>query len=101
MDTNDNENIKKAGSHEERLKREEETKRGINELIQKKKINNENKNFDKIITKGKSSKPSSGEIVNDNDVLQIRNTINYNHDNFDEKFNNRKNKEKSGKIKMI
>ena len=101
MDTNDNENIKKAGSHEERLKREEETKRGINELIQKKKINNENKNFDKIITKGKSSKPSSGEIVNDNDVLQIRNTINYNHDNFDEKFNNRKNKEKSGKIKNI
>ena len=78
---------------EKMLEKEKETKRDIDEQIEK---NNDIKNVDKILTPGELKELSKPVLSNRNvdpphhhkDFLQIRNKINFNHNDFNEKYNN-------------
>ena len=99
---------------EKMLEKEKETKRDIDEQIEKNKIkatiyekNNDIKNVDKILTPGELKELSKPVLSNRNvdpphhhkDFLQIRNKINFNHNDFNEKYNNIATKKKSETIK--
>ena len=97
---------------EKMLEKEKETKRDIDEQIEKNKIkatiyekNNDIKNVDKILTPGELKELSKPVLSNRNvdpphhhkDFLQIRNKINFNHNDFNEKYNNIATKKKKVK----
>ena len=97
----------KRKRNEVMYKKEKETKRDIDEQIEKNKIkviiyekNNDIKNVDKILTPGELKELSKSNLLNENvekyhkDFPQIRNKINFNHNNFNEKYNNKTTKEK-------
>ncbi len=81
------------------VKKEEETKREIDKQIENSKMkrtiyeeNNDIKDIDKILTPGELKEYEKFNIKNEilihdqNDFLKTRNRINFNHNNFDEKY---------------